>query len=123
MNIDNKYMPNYIPIGDFDVEALVVEFSSISDYEKRLNIFLQSNETTIIKIKKDKEKIVDLKDIILKIVVEVSSFQILKKIQGASIYDILQKVFNIKRADAGFFKIIRKDIFCSSRSFQLPNRN
>ena len=106
-------MPNYVPIGDFDVEAIVVEFPFDKDYENRINTFLQSNDTNIIKIKKDKEKIIDLKDIILKIEWKDNNLHIQKKIQGASIYDVLLKIFEIKRADAGYYKILRTEMFSS----------
>jgi radical SAM-linked protein len=109
---DNKYLPNYVPVGDFDVESVVVEFPCNTGYEAMLRSFLQSDDTKIIKVKKDKEKVVDLKDIVLNIELKDDKLFVLKKIQGASIFDVLLKIFETKRAAAGYFKILRIEMFC-----------
>jgi radical SAM-linked protein len=104
---------NHVPIGQFDVESLVVEFLDCGEHIQKLNDFLLSDDTTITKERKGKIKQTDLKDIILDINWKDDRLLILKKIQGASVFDILNKVFGIKREEAGAYRIVRKEMFCS----------
>ena len=124
-----KNQLTYTPVSDFDVESVVVVFpSDLSLNENKFNhrdteklhrghregisihAFLSSDDPYITKTKKDKEKIINLKDIILNIEWKDDKLYVLKKIQGASIYDILDKIFGIKRVEAGYYRILRTEL-------------
>ena len=116
---DCKYKENYIPISKFDIESLEVEFKDLNEqakfiYEKKLNLFLIGNDTFIRKVRKGKERNIDLKDIILQVNMKDDKFVIMKKISGASVFDILLKIFNIERVNAGELRIIRKELFAEA---------
>ena len=79
-------------------------------YKRSVELYLTSNDKSFKKIKKEKEIIIDLNDILLKITILENKLLLTKKIQGASVYDIIEKIFGITRENAGCFKIVRKNI-------------
>jgi radical SAM-linked protein len=111
---DGIYAANYTPISDYTVESLIVQFPDITIYKKNLNEYLASNDTTYIKTKKDREKTVDLKHIILDIKWNGNVLCLTKKVQGASVFDVLDKIFELKREDAEGYLIIRKQLLLNT---------
>ena len=111
----DKYKSSYIPISEFEIESIVVEFLSIKKEEidlkeKRLNSFLFGNDTIIQKEKKGVLKQINLNDIIQKIYFKDGKLFVVKKIQGASIFDILKKIFDIDRDQVGSLRIVRRHL-------------
>ncbi|MCL2064629.1 MAG: TIGR03960 family B12-binding radical SAM protein [Candidatus Cloacimonetes bacterium] len=108
----NKYKSKYIPISDFDIEFLEVEFfidkSKSDEYIRKYNAYVLSNDTIITKERKGIEKQFDLKNIIRDIDFNGKDLFIEKTIQGASVFDILKKIFDIDRDYVDNVKIIRK---------------
>ncbi|MCK4655224.1 MAG: TIGR03936 family radical SAM-associated protein, partial [Candidatus Cloacimonetes bacterium] len=76
-------------------------------FEKYTNAFLESSEFKFTRIRKGKEKISDLKEIIKEIQWDGSKLEIIKKIVGASIFDVLREVYQIEREETNNFVIIR----------------
>ena len=77
-------------------------------FEKYTNAFLESSEFKFTRIRKGKEKTTDLKEIIKEIQWDGSKLEILKKIVGASIFDVLEQVYKIDRYRTNRFEIIRE---------------
>ena len=76
-------------------------------FEKYTNAFLESSEFKFTRIRKGKEKTSDLKEIIKEIQWDGSKLEIIKKIVGASIFDILRELYHIEREETNNFVIIR----------------
>jgi len=66
--------------------------------------------------RKGKQKTSDLKDIVKSIYWDGEKLEIVKKIVGASIFDILREVFKFKRENTNRFIIIRKELLESSET-------
>ena len=105
---NDKYKHNYIPISKIENEVLSVEFSKDIDlYVDRLDCYLSGNDTIIERERKGKTQFIDLKNSIHKIYFHDDKLLIIKRIQGASIFDILKKVFDINRENIDFLRIVR----------------
>ncbi len=112
---DKQYLNDYLPVSNFDMEMLSVEFAEHTSIEENLMKFWQSEDFNFMKIKKGKEKIINLKDIVFSIEqINPNTIQIIKKINGASVFDILKQVFDIERNSTGEMRICRKEILCGS---------
>ena len=98
-------------ICKFVNESLVVYFDdNVEKYSIMLENFLNKNDTVIIKVKNDVRKEIDLKLIILDIHFEKNKLYLNKIIQGASVFDILKKIFHIDRTDVNL-RICRESIY------------
>lgn len=112
---EKKYSDKYLPVSAFDVESLEIHFLNDLDVEEMLKRYWEKEDFLIKKMKKDKEKIIDLNEIILSIeVIDFGVLSIYKKISGASVFDILKHIFNIDRDLAGELKIVRKDLLADT---------
>ncbi|MDP8220511.1 MAG: DUF2344 domain-containing protein, partial [Candidatus Stygibacter frigidus] len=96
----------------YQKEVLNLDFpeNMIDIYQLKLRNFLAEKEWQFTKIRKQKEKIVDLKNIVCEMKIEGCSLLLIKKITGASIYDILAHVFDIQRVDSSGLNIQRIDL-------------
>ena len=109
---NNKYKPYYKPIGDFKYESICVEFlgirqKNIESYKEKLNFFYDGKDTYLERERKGAKRIIDLNDIIINCYFTEDSLYISKKIQGASIFDILKKIFDITRDEIDDLRITR----------------
>jgi len=126
LTLDNNY---YIPLSkksQCDDNRVVTYLSDtnensqqldISTLKKVLDLFLQSNDTIYKKTRKGTEVEIDLKEIILITSFHDNKLYITKRIKGASIYDIIHKVFGIERKNAACFRLLRKTILSSKDFF------
>jgi radical SAM family uncharacterized protein/radical SAM-linked protein len=111
---DKEYFKNYIPISAFDTELLNINFNNSYPIEMYISQYITNINFTFTKVRKGKEKQVNLKDIIYSIEpLENNTLQIIKKINGASVFDILKFIFNIERHSTGNIDICRKELLCS----------
>jgi len=101
---------NTIPMKDYDTEIVSVTFDTPVDIQSSLNTFFSGGDTIIFKEKKDGIKSVDLATVILQTSVSENTLHITKKIAGASIYDILDKVWGISRENASGLRIVREGV-------------
>jgi len=77
-------------------------------FEKRTNNFLDSEEWFFTRIRKGKEQTSNLKQLIKEIYLKNNVLNITKSIIGASIFDVLRKIYEVEREKTGDFVIIRK---------------
>lgn len=93
----------------FQKEVIKLEFPQkmIDLYQERVNKFQAVNEWNFTRIRKQRERVVDLKQIIFEMKLDGCSLTLSKKISGASIYDILEYVFDIRRVDSSSLNIQR----------------
>jgi radical SAM-linked protein len=101
-----------IPIGNYLSENVCVEFDNekITALHPLFDRYLASSSFPFTRERKGKTKTVDLKEIISKIEIYNNKLYITKKIQGASVFDILENIFNIERDSLENLKIVRKEI-------------
>jgi len=86
---------------------LIEQFtSSLKEYNKK-------KEWVFSRIRKGKTREKDLKSLIHKIEFKNGKLHVIKRLVGASIFDILKEVFSIERNDTGNFRIIRKELIHS----------
>lgn len=106
IRIDNKKM---LAMDFYEFEELIVIPSSDlkTQFEQYTNAFLESSELKFTRIRKGKEKISDLKEIVKEIQWDGSKLEITKKIVGAGIFDVLKQVYHIEREETNNFVIIR----------------
>ncbi|NQV17123.1 MAG: TIGR03960 family B12-binding radical SAM protein [Armatimonadetes bacterium] len=74
------------------------------------NEFPNCNNWQFTRTRKGKQKTSDLKDIVKSIYWDGEKLEIIKKIVGASIFDILREVYKFKRENTNKFEIIRKEL-------------
>jgi len=96
-----------IPIKNYIAEVVSVTFESDVDIQQYINAFFADGNTTLQKEKKDGVRVIDLKDVILQIEAKANTVYITKKIAGASVFDILQKIWGINRENASGLRIAR----------------
>jgi len=96
----------------YQKEVLNLDFpeNMIDIYQAKVRNFQAEKEWQFSRIRKQKEKIVDLKNIVCEMKIEGCSLKLIKKITGASIYDILAHVFDIQRVDSSGLNIQRIDL-------------
>jgi hypothetical protein len=99
-------------IADFIYEEVKLEINSLSNDFIQLNVnsFNESHRANYVKIKLDKTKTVDLKTIVKKIYVHNNFIYLTKLIQGASVFDVINYIFDIQREDTGEFNITRTQL-------------
>jgi radical SAM family uncharacterized protein/radical SAM-linked protein len=87
----------------------VSPLNSIKDQvQQSLNVFNDGTSCVFTKIKKGKEKEIELKDIIVDMTTGKDKLVIIKKVAGASVFNVLETVFGIPREDTGCFTISRE---------------
>jgi len=93
----------------YQKEEIKLEFpeNMIDIFQAKLINFQSEKKWQFTRIRKGKEKVVDLKDIISEMKIEGSSLNLIKKITGASIYDLLEHVFGIQRVESSGLNIQR----------------
>jgi len=108
---NRMYASFYQPIAAFIYEELEMKINQddLEFFPHKIIKYNEKDNYQIIKEKKGQKKIINLKDIIVDIKIG-EELLITKKIQGASIYDILESIFGITREKAGAFQIIRRKI-------------
>jgi len=74
------------------------------------NEFTNCDNWQFTRTRKGKQKISDLKDIVKSIYWEGEKLEIVKKIVGVSIFDILREVYKFKRENTNRFEIVRKEL-------------
>jgi radical SAM family uncharacterized protein/radical SAM-linked protein len=79
----------------------------IDYYQAKIDEFRAENAWQFTRIRKQKEKIVDLKSIIRKMQIDGVTLCIRKKVSGASIYDVLEHLFGIQRVESSGLNIRR----------------
>jgi len=99
-----------LPIKHYDTEVVSVVFDGSVDIQLALEAFYASGDTVLLKEKKDGVRAVDLANVILGMVVNGNTLSITKKIAGASVFDILYKIFSISRENANALKIVRMEV-------------
>jgi hypothetical protein len=84
------------------------EFAEL--FEKETASFQKCSELLFTRIRKGKERTVDLKEIVQTLNWTGEKLEILKKIVGASIFDVLEQVYKIERNKTNRFEIIREEL-------------
>ena len=79
-------------------------------FKKETASFQNFSELLFIRIRKGKERTVDLKDIVQSLDWTDEKLEITKKIVGASIFDVLEQVYKIERNKTNLFEIIREEL-------------
>jgi radical SAM family uncharacterized protein/radical SAM-linked protein len=104
------------PISDYQIETMLIHPSPQQCAGAVDVVKLCGNDATIKRHRKGKEKIVDINDIILEIKCENGSLIIKKTIQGATVFDIVEKLFGIHREQTAHLSITRTGLYtCRTR--------
>ncbi len=90
--------------------SLSVPHKMIDFFSSRIEKFDSSLDWQFTKERHGKKRELDLKEIIVDMRIVAENFKLRKKVSGASIYDILEQVFAIKRADSGKLRIQREKL-------------
>jgi len=107
-------------LENFICEKLTISYpeEKISEMKKNISGYFASSHWLFSKIRKGKTRNLDLKDLIYSMEIVDDHIQIVKKISGASIYDILTSVFKIAREDTGSYKIVRQKLLTGMNHLQ-----
>jgi radical SAM family uncharacterized protein/radical SAM-linked protein len=84
------------------------EFAEL--FEKETASFQKCSEFLFTRIRKGKERTVDLKEIVQTLNWTGEKLEIIKKIVGASIFNVLEQVYKIERNKTNRFEIIREEL-------------
>ncbi|MBC8385316.1 MAG: TIGR03960 family B12-binding radical SAM protein [Candidatus Cloacimonetes bacterium] len=104
-------------------EMQIILPEDISDhFQERSEIFLKAEEWFYCRRRKGKEQTTDLKQIIVNITFHQNILTIIKKIVGASIFDILREVFEIERNETGRLEITRKRLIDSKMGDRIQEK-
>ncbi len=87
---------------------LPTEFAEL--FEKETASFQKCSELLFTRIRKEKERTVDLKEIVQTLNWTGEKLEIIKKIVGASIFDVLEQVYKTRRNKTNKFEIIREEL-------------
>ena len=85
-----------------------VEFTEL--FEKETAYFHKCSELLFTRIRKGKERTVNLKDIVQTLNWTGEKLEIIKKIVGASIFNVLEQVYKTERNKTNRFEIIREEL-------------
>lgn len=75
-----------------------------------IKAFEEAEDWTYIRIRREKEKVINIKETVEYIRVTSTGLSIKKKLIGANVFKILEEVFKIPRENTGGFSIVRKEI-------------
>ncbi|MCK4957673.1 MAG: TIGR03936 family radical SAM-associated protein, partial [Candidatus Cloacimonetes bacterium] len=94
----------------FNLEEVVVHPSEkhFTLFQEKASDFLAAENWEFTKIRKKKERLINLKQIVKTLSFEDGNLLVTKEVIGASIFDILEHVFGISREETTKFDIIRK---------------
>jgi radical SAM family uncharacterized protein/radical SAM-linked protein len=97
-------------IDMFTLELLKITFPSAEKAQLLASLTSYEGEKNriIVKEKKGRIKSVDLKEIIVELTNENNHLKMIKKISGASIYEIMSNIFALERDDSGRYRIERE---------------
>ncbi|MBL7149975.1 MAG: TIGR03960 family B12-binding radical SAM protein [Candidatus Cloacimonetes bacterium] len=84
------------------------EFAEL--FEKETTSFQNCSELLFTRIRKEKERTVDLKEIVQTLNWTGEKLEITKKMVGANIFDVLEQVYKIERNKTNRFEIIREEL-------------
>ena len=93
---------------NLDITAVEPTKEYLKNFEEFTPKFLEANSWKFTKIRKRKEREVELKNIVHAIEFENNILLVKKAVIGASIFDILEHVYKIPRDETAKFRIVRK---------------
>ena len=93
---------------NLDITAVEPTEEYLKNFEEFTPKFLEAKSWKFTKIRKRKEREVELKNIVHDIEFKNNRLLVKKAVIGASIFDILEHVYNIPRDETAKFRIIRK---------------
>ncbi|MCF7911694.1 MAG: TIGR03960 family B12-binding radical SAM protein [Candidatus Cloacimonetes bacterium] len=93
-------------------EVIILELpgKNIDYYQARIREYQTEKQWQFTRIRKQKEKVVDLKTIIREMEIDGVMLRLRKKVSGASIYDVLEHVFGIQRVESSGLNIRRVNL-------------
>ncbi len=95
---------------EFEKISVIPPQDSFKTFQQKTDEFNEAEEWQFTRIRKHKEKIGNLKDIIHKIEWTTGELTVIKKTVGASIFDCLQHIYGIERDKTNDFEIIRREL-------------
>jgi len=105
-------LENYL----YEMLVISVPEDELSQMKRKLSDYFASSHWMFSKTRKGKTRNIDLRDIINSMELEDRRLIIMKKISGASIYDILASVFGIARENTGRYQIEREKLLTVNKS-------
>lgn len=94
----------------FEEQEVYPEPGMADSFQQKVDEFNSATEFSFTRIRKKREKVTDLKDIVQLIEWNTDHLHVIKKVKGASIFDILEQVFGIHRDNTNRFRVIRKNL-------------
>ncbi len=94
----------------FEKQEVYPETGMAESFQQKADDFNKATEFSFIRVRKKRETVTDLKDIIQTLEWCDDHLHVIKKVKGASIFDILEQVFGIHRDNTNRFRVIRKNL-------------
>jgi len=94
----------------FEEQKVYPEPGMAESFKQKVEEFNVASEFKFTRIRKKREKVTDLKEIVKLIEWKDDHLHVIKRVQGASIFDILEHVFGIHRDNTNRFRVIRKNL-------------
>ncbi|MDY6916072.1 MAG: TIGR03960 family B12-binding radical SAM protein [Candidatus Cloacimonadota bacterium] len=98
----------------FQLELVEVSNLPTADWKQRVKKFNNSPSWPFQRERKGKIQHKDLKNLVIELKLEDNKLNILKKVSGASIFNVLESIFKIKRNDTNRLRIVRLKLLHSS---------